>query len=59
MGVEVLMSKINPDHFSKCLIKIIENHEIRTTMGNNGYNLFRKYFTAETFAQSYYKNVME
>jgi len=30
-----------------------------TTMGNNGYKLFRKYFTAETFAQSYYKNVME
>ena len=54
-----LISKINPDHFSKCLIKIIENHEIRTTMGNNGYNLFRKYFTAENFAQSYYKNVME
>ena len=54
-----LMSKINPDHFSQCLIKIIENHEIRTTMGNNGYNLFRKYFTAEIFAQSYYKNVIE
>ena len=54
-----LMSKIDPDHLSKCLIKIIENHEIRTTMGNNGYNLFRKYFTAETFSQSYYKNVME
>ena len=54
-----LMSKIDPEHFSKCLIKIIENHEIRTTMGNNGYNLFREYFTAEIFAQKFYKNVIE
>ncbi|MED5430305.1 MAG: glycosyltransferase family 4 protein, partial [Pseudomonadota bacterium] len=54
-----LMSKIDHEHFSKCLIKIIENHEIRTTMGNNGYNLFREYFTAEIFAQKFYKNVIE
>ena len=39
----------NPIHLSQALTKLIENPELRITMGNAGYQFFNKEFTMEKF----------